>query len=102
MKRRTGRIINITSVVEARQPGQANYAAAKAGVAGMSRALARSPAAATSRSNCGSRRAIDTDMTKELPDAQREACRARSLGRLWQARRNRAVVGFLALRQRPT
>jgi 3-oxoacyl-[acyl-carrier protein] reductase len=77
MKARTGRIINITSVVgSSGNPGQANYAAAKAGVAGMSRALA----GAGSRNitvNCVAPGFIDTDMTKDCRKRSVRRCRAR-------------------------
>ena len=74
MKARNGRIINITSVVgEAGNPGQANYAAAKAGVAGMSRALAQELGSRNITVNCVAPGFIDTDMTKALADSQRDA-----------------------------
>jgi len=71
MKARWGRIINITSVVGiSGNPGQMNYAAAKAGVAGMSRALAREVASRGITVNCVAPGFIDTDMTKSLSDDQ--------------------------------
>jgi len=71
MKARWGRIINITSVVGiSGNPGQMNYAAAKAGVAGMSRALARDVASRGITVNCVAPGFIDTDMTKSLSDDQ--------------------------------
>jgi 3-oxoacyl-[acyl-carrier protein] reductase len=71
MKARWGRIINITSVVGlSGNPGQANYAAAKAGVAGMSRALAREVASRGITVNCVAPGFIDTDMTKALTEDQ--------------------------------
>jgi 3-oxoacyl-[acyl-carrier protein] reductase len=74
MKQRYGRIINITSVVGASgNPGQANYAAAKAGVAGMTRALARELGSRNITVNCVAPGFIDTDMTANLPDAQQKA-----------------------------
>ncbi len=74
MKQRYGRIINITSVVGAMgNPGQANYAAAKAGVAGMSRALARELGSRGITVNCVAPGFIETDMTAELPEAQQQA-----------------------------
>ncbi len=74
MKQRYGRIINITSVVGASgNPGQANYAAAKAGVAGMARALARELGSRNITVNCVAPGFIDTDMTASLPDAQQKA-----------------------------
>ncbi|MDO8347261.1 MAG: 3-oxoacyl-ACP reductase FabG [Rugosibacter sp.] len=98
MKARFGRIINITSVVgEAGNPGQANYAAAKAGVAGMSRALAQELGSRNITVNCVAPGFIDTDMTRLLPDAQRDALLGRiPLGRLGQAEEIAASVAFLA------
>ncbi|MEN9455566.1 MAG: 3-ketoacyl-(acyl-carrier-protein) reductase [Pseudomonadota bacterium] len=98
MKARHGRIINITSVVGAAgNPGQANYAAAKAGVAGMTRALAQELGSRNITVNCVAPGFIDTDMTKALPDSQREALLTRiPLGRLGQADEIAAAVGFLA------
>ncbi len=98
MKARFGRIINITSVVgEAGNPGQANYAAAKAGVAGMSRALAQELGSRNITVNCVAPGFIDTDMTRALPDAQRDALLGRiPLGRLGQPEEIAATVAFLA------
>ncbi|MDD5030503.1 MAG: 3-oxoacyl-ACP reductase FabG [Rhodoferax sp.] len=74
MKQRYGRIINITSVVGASgNPGQANYAAAKAGVAGMTRALARELGSRNITVNCVAPGFIETDMTAQLPQAQQQA-----------------------------
>lgn len=74
MKQRYGRIINITSVVGAAgNPGQANYAAAKAGVAGMTRALARELGSRGITVNCVAPGFIETDMTASLPDEQQKA-----------------------------
>ncbi len=74
MKARHGRIINITSVVgSSGNPGQMNYAAAKAGVAGMSRALAREIGSRNITVNCIAPGFIDTDMTKALTDEQKTA-----------------------------
>ncbi len=74
MKQRYGRIISITSVVGASgNPGQANYAAAKAGVAGMTRALARELGSRAITVNCIAPGFIETDMTASLPDAQQQA-----------------------------
>ena len=74
MKQRYGRIISITSVVGASgNPGQANYAAAKAGVAGMTRALARELASRGITVNCVAPGFIETDMTASLPAEQHKA-----------------------------
>ena len=74
MKQRYGRIISITSVVGASgNPGQANYAAAKAGVAGMTRALARELGSRNVTVNCVAPGFIETDMTAHLPDEQQKA-----------------------------
>ena len=73
MKQRYGRIISITSVVGASgNPGQANYAAAKAGVAGMTRALARELGSRGITVNCVAPGFIATDMTAALPEEQQE------------------------------
>lgn len=98
MKARAGRIINITSVVgSAGNPGQANYAAAKAGVAGMSRALARELGSRNITVNCVAPGFIDTDMTRALPDAAREALLGNiALGRLGTPEEIAAAVAFLA------
>ena len=73
MKQRYGRIISVTSVVGASgNPGQANYAAAKAGVAGMSRALARELGSRNITVNCVAPGFIETDMTAGLPEAQQK------------------------------
>jgi 3-oxoacyl-[acyl-carrier protein] reductase len=74
MKQRYGRIISITSVVGASgNPGQANYAAAKAGVAGMTRALARELGSRNITVNCVAPGFIATDMTASLPEEQQKA-----------------------------
>jgi len=74
MKQRYGRIISITSVVGASgNAGQANYAAAKAGVAGMTRALARELGSRNITVNCVAPGFIETDMTAALPEAQQQA-----------------------------
>ena len=74
MKQRYGRIVNITSVVGASgNAGQANYAAAKAGVAGMTRALARELGSRAITVNCVAPGFIATDMTDVLPEAQKAA-----------------------------
>ena len=84
MKQRYGRIINITSVVGAMgNPGQANYAAAKAGVAGMTRALARELGSRNITVNCVAPGFIDTDMTAGLQEDQQKAMLSQiPLGRL--------------------
>ncbi|NDF45597.1 MAG: 3-oxoacyl-ACP reductase FabG [Betaproteobacteria bacterium] len=74
MKQRYGRIISITSVVGASgNPGQANYAAAKAGLAGMTRALARELGSRNITVNCVAPGFIETDMTAALPEEQQKA-----------------------------
>ena len=74
MKQRYGRIISITSVVGASgNAGQANYAAAKAGVAGMTRALARELGSRSITVNCVAPGFIETDMTAALPEEQQKA-----------------------------
>ena len=98
MKQRHGRIINITSVVgSSGNAGQANYAAAKAGVAGMSRALAREIGSRGITVNCVAPGFIDTDMTRALPPAQIDALTQQiPLGRLGMADDIAAAVVFLA------
>ena len=98
MKARTGRIINITSVVGASgNAGQINYAAAKAGIAGLTRALAREIASRNVTVNCVAPGFIDTDMTRALPEAQRDALLAQiPLGRLGKPEDIAAAVAFLA------
>lgn len=98
MKARGGRIINITSVVGASgNPGQVNYAAAKAGVAGMTRALAREIGSRGITVNCVAPGFIDTDMTKGLPDEQQTALKGQiPLGRLGSPEDIAHAVAFLA------
>jgi len=98
MKARGGRIINITSVVASSgNAGQANYAAAKAGVGGMTRALARELGSRNITVNCVAPGFIDTDMTRALPDAAREALLGQiAVGRLGQPEEIAAAVAFLA------
>ncbi len=98
MKARFGRIINITSVVGATgNPGQCNYAAAKAGTIGFTRALAREVAARGITVNAVAPGFIDTDMTRGLTDQQRaELMRSIPLGRLGTAAEVAAAVAFLA------
>ncbi len=98
MKARRGRIINVTSVVgHAGNAGQANYGAAKAGVAGMSRALARELASRNITVNCVAPGLIDTDMTRALDERQRDSLAAGiPLGRLGSPQDVAAAVAFLA------
>jgi 3-oxoacyl-[acyl-carrier protein] reductase len=98
MKQRYGRIVNITSVVGASgNAGQANYAAAKAGVAGMTRALARELGSRAITVNCIAPGFIATDMTDGLPEAQKAALLAQiPLGRLGSAEEVAHAVAFLA------
>lgn len=98
MKARQGRIINITSVVgHSGNPGQANYCAAKAGVSGMTRALARELGARNITVNCVAPGFIDTDMTKVLDDKLKAALLTNiPLGRLGQPEDIAAAVSFLA------
>lgn len=98
MKARCGRIINVTSVVgHAGNPGQANYCAAKAGVAGMSRSLARELGSRNITVNCVAPGFIDTDMTKVLEEKQKESLIAGiPLGRLGRPEDIAAAVAFLA------
>ncbi|WP_219061626.1 3-oxoacyl-ACP reductase FabG [Pseudomonas sp. UMAB-08] len=97
-KARWGRIISIGSVVGAMgNAGQVNYAAAKAGLEGFSRALAREVGSRAVTVNAVAPGFIDTDMTRELPEAQREALITQiPLGRLGQAQEIAHVVAFLA------
>jgi len=98
MKARYGRIINITSVVGSMgNPGQANYAAAKAGIVGFSKSLAREVGSRNITVNCVAPGFIDTDMTKGLPEEQKTALLAHvPLGRFGQAQEVAAAVTFLA------
>ncbi len=98
MKARWGRIVNITSVVGAAgNPGQANYAAAKAGVAGLTRALAREVGSRGITVNCVAPGFIDTDMTRALGEAQRAALLAQiPLGRFGTPQDVAAAVTYLA------
>lgn len=98
MKARHGRIINITSVVGSTgNPGQMNYAAAKAGVAGMSRALAREIGSRNITVNCVAPGFVDTDMTKALGEQQTTALMAQiPMGRFGVPEDIAAAVAFLA------
>jgi len=98
MKSRWGRIINITSVVGAAgNPGQANYAAAKAGVVGMAKSLARELGSRNITVNCVAPGFIDTDMTRVLSEEQKSALLAQiPLGRLGRPEDVAAAVAYLA------
>ena len=100
-KARWGRIISIGSVVGAMgNAGQVNYAAAKAGLEGFGRALAREVGSRSITVNAVAPGFIDTDMTRELPEAQRDALLTQiPLGRLGQAQEIANVVSFLASEQ---
>ena len=98
MKRRWGRIINITSIVGViGNPGQANYAASKAGLIGMSKALAQEVASRNITVNCVAPGFIESPMTDQLGEQQREKLRAAiPARRLGSVRDVAACVGFLA------
>ncbi len=101
MKQRYGRIINITSVVGASgNAGQSNYAAAKAGVAGMTRALARELGSRNITVNCVAPGFIETDMTAKLSvDQQQALLNQIPVGRLGQPSEIAHAVAYLASRQ---
>ena len=98
MKQRYGRIVNITSVVGAMgNPGQVNYAAAKAGVAGMTRALARELGSRGITVNCVAPGFIATDMTAGLSEEQKKTLKAQiAVGELGQPRDVAHAVAYLA------
>jgi 3-oxoacyl-[acyl-carrier protein] reductase len=98
MKERKGRIISITSVVGLMgNAGQVNYAAAKAGVIGLTKSLARELASRNITANAVAPGFIDTDMTRGLPEAQKEALIAQiPAGRLGSPEDIAAAVAFLA------
>ena len=98
MKQRYGRIISITSVVGASgNAGQANYAAAKAGVAGMTRALARELGSRNITVNCVAPGFIETDMTASLPEDQQKALLSQiPLGHLGKPSDIAHAVAYLA------
>lgn len=97
-KARWGRVINVSSVVASMgNAGQANYCAAKAGVEGFTRSLAKEMSNRGITANCVAPGFIDTDMTKKLDDKQREAMlEIIPTGRLGQPEEVAAVVAFLA------
>jgi len=98
MKRRNGRIINISSVVGTTgNPGQVNYCAAKAGLVGFSKAMAKEVAARGITVNCVAPGFIDTDMTKALNDEQKQAIFDNiPAARLGEPKEIAAAVAFLA------
>ena len=98
MKAKRGRIITITSVIGATgNPGQANYAATKAGVIGFTKSLAREVGSRGITVNAVAPGFIDTDMTRALPDEQREALLGQiALGRLGAVEDIANAVAFLA------
>ncbi|MET0250666.1 MAG: 3-oxoacyl-[acyl-carrier-protein] reductase [Novosphingobium sp.] len=101
MKAKFGRIVTITSVVGATgNPGQMNYAAAKAGIVGMSKSLAQELASRNVTVNCIAPGFIRTAMTEVLPDAQKEALNAKiPMGRMGEGEDIGAAVAYLASRE---
>ncbi|MBK6804105.1 MAG: 3-oxoacyl-ACP reductase FabG [Betaproteobacteria bacterium] len=98
MKARRGRIIQIGSVVGSTgNPGQANYASAKAALVGFTKSLAQEVGSRSITVNCVAPGFVDTDMTRALPDAQREALLSRiPMGRLGSPEDIAEAVAFLA------
>ncbi len=101
MKARFGRIVTITSVVGATgNPGQMNYAAAKAGLTGMTKSLAQELASRGITANCVAPGFIRTAMTDVLPDPQKDALNARiPAGRMGEGEEVGAAVAFLASKE---
>ena len=101
MKARFGRIVTITSVVGSTgNPGQMNYAAAKAGLVGMTKSFAQEVASRGITANCVAPGFIRTAMTEVLPDAQKEALNARiPMGRMGEGPDIGAAVAYLASRE---
>lgn len=101
MKARFGRIVNITSVVGATgNPGQMNYAAAKAGLVGASKSLAQELASRGITVNCVAPGFIRTAMTDKLPDAQKDALNARiPMGRMGEGEDIGTAVAYLASKE---
>ena len=101
MKARFGRIVTVTSVVGATgNPGQVNYAAAKAGLVGMSKSLAQELATRGVTVNCVAPGFIRTAMTEVLPDAQKDALNARiPMGRMGEGEDIGAAIAFLASKE---
>ena len=101
MKARFGRIVSITSVVGTTgNPGQANYAASKAGLVGMSKALAQELASRNITVNCVAPGFITSPMTDVLPDAQKQALTGRiPAGKLGEGADIGAAVAYLASRE---
>ena len=101
MKARFGRIVTITSVVGATgNPGQMNYAAAKAGLVGMTKSYAQEVASRGITANCVAPGFIRTPMTDVLPDAQKEALNGRiPMGRMGEGEDIGAAVAYLASRE---
>ncbi|MBU3076613.1 3-oxoacyl-[acyl-carrier-protein] reductase [Sphingomonas quercus] len=101
MKQRFGRVVSITSIVGATgNPGQANYAASKAGLVGMSKALAQELASRNITVNCVAPGFIRSAMTEVLPDAQKEALTSRiPAGKLGEGEDIGAAVVYLVSRE---